>query len=102
MAGIENLKRKDFKGIYMMKRQDFEDIKCFIDSQILDYDIDYDFEFEDDIMIVSFKGSFTNEEEINFRFRCNNGNTEFYGLCESYIFAETRDFWINFMTKIYE
>lgn len=86
----------------MMKRQDLEDIKSFIDSEILNYDIDYDFQIEDDIMVVDFIGHFTNEKEINFRFRCDNGNVEFYGLCESYIFAETRDFWINFMSKIYE
>lgn len=85
-----------------MKKQDLEDIKTFIDEEIFNYDIDYDFEIEDDIMIVDFIGTFTNNEKVNFRFRCVNGNVEFYGLCESYIFAETRDFWINFMAKIYE
>lgn len=85
-----------------MKRQDLEDIKNFIDVEIFNYDIDYVFEIEDDILVASFIGTFTNNKEINFRFRCVNGNVEFYGLCESYIFAETRDFWINFVTKIYE
>lgn len=85
-----------------MKKQDLEDIKKFIDEEIFNYDIDYNFEIEGDIMIVDFIGTFTHNEEINFRFRCVNGNVEFYGLSESYTFAETRDFWINFMAKIYE
>lgn len=85
-----------------MKKQDLEDIKSFIDEEIFNYDIDYDFEIEDDVMVVDFIGTFTSDQKINFRFRCVNGNVEFYALCESYIFAETRDFWINFMAKIYE
>ena len=85
-----------------MKKQDLEDIKSFIDYEILNYDIDYNFEIEDNIMLIKFKGHFTNQKEVNFRFRCINGNVEFYGLCESYIAAETRDFWINFIAKIYE
>lgn len=85
-----------------MTRQDLEDIKSFIDDEIFNYDIEYDFEIEDNILVANFKGFFTSNKEVNFRFRCDNGNVEFYGLCESYIFAETRDFWINFMAKIYE
>lgn len=85
-----------------MQKQDLEDIKSFIDEEIFNYGIDYSFEIEDDVMVVDFIGTFTSYQKINFRFRCVNGNVEFYALCESYIFAETRDFWINFMAKIYE
>lgn len=83
-----------------MKKQDIEDIVSFIEREISDYDINYDFEIEDNVMEACFKGQFTSNEEVYMTFRCVSGNVEFYALCESYIQAETRNFWIDFMFKL--
>ena len=83
-----------------MKKQDIEDIVNFIEREISDYGINYDFEVEDNVMEVSFKGRFTSNEEVCMTFRCDSGNVEFYALCESYVEAETRNFWIDFIFKI--
>lgn len=53
-------------------------------------------------MIVALKGHFTNHNIIEMTFRCVDGNVEFYGLSESYLQADTRGFWINFMGQINE
>jgi len=85
-----------------MKKQDIQDIESFLNEEICDYDLDYDFEIEDNTMQVIFNGHFTSNKEIEMTFRCISGNVEFYGLCESYIHATTREFWINFMGRIKE
>lgn len=83
-----------------MKRQDINDITDFLDEEIIDYDLEYDYEIEDDVMSVTLKGHFTSNNEIEMHFRCVGGNPEFYGLCESYVHADTRSFWINFMGSL--
>lgn len=82
-----------------MKKQDIKDITDFLDTEICDYDLKYDYEIEDTVMLLTFTGHFTSNQEIEMTFRCVSGNVEFYGLCESYIHADTRSFWINFMGR---
>jgi len=83
-----------------MKKQDIEDITEFLDTEICDYDLEYDYEKEGDSMTVILKGHFTNNSEIEMDFKCVSGNVKFYGLCESYIEADTRSFWIDFMSRL--
>jgi len=83
-----------------MKKQDIADITDFLDTEICDYDLEYDYEIVDDVMLVTFIGHFTSNSEIEMTFRCVGGNPEFYGLCDSYIHADTRSFWINFMGSL--
>ena len=83
-----------------MKKQEITDITDFLDTEISDYALEYDYEIKDSIMLVTFKGHFTSNSEIEMNFRCLSGNVEFYGMCDSYIHSDTRSFWINFMGRL--
>lgn len=85
-----------------MKKQDIEDICSFLDEEISGYDLKYDYEIENNTMLITFNGHFTSDNEIDMIFRCVGvtRDVEFYGLCESYIHATTKEFWINFMGRL--
>lgn len=83
-----------------MTKQDLNDIISVIDNEINGYDIEYDYEIEDNWLTATFKGMFTGEQELSMTFRCSSGNVELEGQCESFIEADTRSFWIEFMSRI--
>lgn len=84
-----------------MFKRDIEDITSFLDKEFSDYGIKYDYFIEDDCMEVTVKDVF-HKGDVDFSFRCMSGNVEFYSLSDSYVEADTRQFWIELMSKLYE
>ena len=84
-----------------MNKIDIKNIEIFLNNEFLDYSIKYDHFIEDDCMEVTVKDVF-HKGDVEFSFRCMNGNVEFYSIMEMYIKAETRQFWIELMSKLYE
>ncbi len=82
-----------------MNKQDINDIENFLDEELMDYSIKYDYEIEDDVAEVTIKDVFL-EGDVEFSFKVVSGNVEFYALSESWIEAETRQFWIDLMFKL--
>lgn len=72
----------------------------FIKDEISPYDINFEYEIEHDILYAKFNGHFTSNKDIELRFRVYNTDIEVYGLCESYIFCGTREFWIELMGRL--
>jgi len=84
-----------------MDKKSIEKILRFIESeQIGDYDINFDYEIEDDVLIAKFSGHFTNNNDIEMEFVYEDNQVQFYHLGECFIEADTRSFWIDFMSRI--
>ena len=83
-----------------MKKESIDKIVNFINDEISPYDLNLDYEIEDNILLSTFKGHFTSYEEIELKFRCESEYIEIYGLCESYIYCGTREFWIELMGRL--
>ena len=103
----ESKNNKHQCGIYKrdnMKKQELTKIIKFIESEIHRYDIEFDFEIEENILQVEFNGTFTNNQPISMSFQVAELDSEIYfeAISESWILAETREFWIDFMVRIYE
>ena len=47
-----------------MKQTEIEEILEFIEDEIREFDINFTYEIEDNILIAIFKGHFTNNDEI--------------------------------------
>ena len=62
------------------------------------------YEIEDNTLQVEFNGSFTNNQTIQMSFQVAEIDNEVYfeSLSESWTMADTREFWIDFMARIYQ
>lgn len=87
-----------------MKKAELTKIIKFIESEIHGYDIEFDYEIEENILQVEFNGTFTNNQPISMSFQVAELDSEIYfeTISESWTMAETREFWIDFMVRIYE
>lgn len=87
-----------------MKKSELTKIIKFIETEIHGYDVDFDYEIEDNTLQVEFNGTFTNNQAIQMSFQVAEIDNEVYfeSLSESWIIADTREFWIDFMAKIYQ
>ena len=87
-----------------MKKAELTKVIKFIESEIHGYDIDFDYEIEDNTLQVEFNGSFTNNQTIQMSFQVAEIDNEVYfeSLSESWTMADTREFWIEFMARIYQ
>jgi len=86
-----------------MNKESIIEITERIEKEISGYAIEVDYEVEDDELIATFSGLFTDSEkiEIRFIFECDSQEVHFYSLSDGYISIEdTREFWINFMSLI--
>jgi len=83
-----------------MTRESIKIIEDFIEDELRGYDIKYDYTIENNELEAEFTGLFLENSTISFSFKCEKANLEFYSISESYIYAETRQFWIEFMTKL--
>lgn len=87
-----------------MKKVELTKIIKFIETEIHGYDIDFDYEVEDNTLQVEFNGTITNNQAIQMSFQVAEIDNEVYfeSLGESWTIADTREFWIDFMAKIYQ
>ena len=84
-----------------MDKTSIDKITRFIDSEIEGYPINYEYEIEDDTLIVTFSGHFFNDgkPELTFIYSTEEDEVQFYSKCEAYLPAETREFWIELLTN---
>ena len=85
-----------------MKKAELTKIIKFIESEIHGYDIDFDYEIEDETIAVELNGWFTDNNTIEISFQVKEDKVIFYSLSDDWVIADTRTFWIEFMTRIYQ
>ena len=88
-----------------MKKETITEITERVEKEISGYEIEVDYEVENDEVIATFNGIFTDSAEIEMKFflECDSQEVHFYSLSENYISIEdTRAFWIDFMSRICE
>ena len=83
-----------------MKKAELTKIIKFIESEIHGYDIDFDYEIEDETIAVELNGWFTDNNTIEISFQVKEDKVIFYSLSDDWVIADTRTFWIEFMTRI--
>ena len=84
-----------------MTKQEVKAITEFLDKEFRDYSIEYDYYIEDNVMEATIEDVFT-KGDVEFTFKYSDNEVQFYSLSESYIEADTRQFWIELMSKLYE
>lgn len=85
-----------------MNKKTLTSIIKFVESEIKGYDIEFDYRIEEEIVVVSFIGSFTYNNTIQIDFRKQETKQIEFEADDFWIAATTKEFWIHFMTKIYE
>lgn len=85
-----------------MKKAELTKVIKFIESEIHGCDIDFDYEIEDETIAVELNGWFTDNNTIEISFQVKEDKVIFYSLSDDWVIADTRTFWIEFMTRIYQ
>lgn len=85
-----------------MKKTELNKIIKFIESETYQLAIDFDYEIEDETIVVELDGLFTDNKAIELRFQVKEDKVIFYSLSDDWVIADTRTFWIEFMTRIYQ
>lgn len=85
-----------------MKKAELTKIIKFIESEIHGYDIEFDYEIENEIVTVGLDGAFTDNQSIQIMFQIKEDKILFDSMSDIWIEADARTFWIEFMTRIYQ
>lgn len=85
-----------------MKKEELKKIIKFIELETYQLSIDFNYEIEDETLVVELNGWFTDNKAIGIRFQVKEDKVIFHSLSEDWVIADTRTFWIEFMTRIYQ